>query len=138
MNIWLVSNSTFGNTLENALQLVGLLSVFIFILVATYFSSRMIGQYKLGQMKHKNFKVIETYKAAPNKYLQLVKMGNKYIVIAIGKDEIHVVTELSEDEVLLPIEGHQQGMKFADFITKVQGKHKFTKDMQTQSDNTEE
>ena len=128
MNIWLVSNSTLGSTTDNALQLFGLILLFCFVLAATYYTSKFVGNYKLGQQKNKNFKVIETYKVAPNKFLQLVKMGNKYVVISVGKDDIRYITELSEDEVIMPIEGTHQGMKFSDLIAKVQGKHLINKD----------
>jgi len=128
MNIWLVSNYTLGSTADNAIQLIGLILLFCFVLAATYFTSRFVGNYKMGQQKNKNFKVIETYKVAPNKFLQLVKMGNKYIVISVGKDDIRYITELSEEDVLLPLDGTQHGMKFSDLIAKVQGKHTINKD----------
>lgn len=122
MNIWLVNNSTFNSTMNNSLELLGLLLVFVIILIATYFASRFIGQSKMGQLRNKNFKVIETYKVAPNKFLQLIKMGNKFVVIAIGKDEIHTVTELSEEEVILQVESEQKSVKFSDLIAKLQRK----------------
>lgn len=128
MNIWLVSNYTLGSTTDNALQLIGLILLFCFVLAATYFTSKFVGNYKLGQQRNKNFKTIETYKVAPNKFLQLVKMGNKYVVISIGKDDIRFITELSEEDILLPVEGTEQGIKFSDLITKVQGKHRINKD----------
>lgn len=138
MNIWLVNNSTFSSTFDNVLQLFGLVLMFCFVLGATYLTSKYIGKIKMGQLKNKNFRVIETVKVAPNKFLQLVKMGNKYVVIGIGKDDIHEITELSEDEVILPEEGSQQGMKFSDFITKVQRKHMTTKDTDDEKDSTNE
>jgi flagellar protein FliO/FliZ len=80
-------------------QLIGLVALLIVILVAAYYTSRLIGGIKLGQMKKSNFQVIDSYRVTPNKALQLVKIGNKYIVIAIGKDDIHYITELEENEV---------------------------------------
>ena len=122
MNIWLVENSTFNSTMNNSLELFGLLIMFLIILVAAYFASRFFGQNKMGQLRNKNFKVIETFKVAPNKFLQLIKMGNRFVVIAIGKDEMHVITELSEEEVILQVEGEQRNMKFSDLIAKIQRK----------------
>lgn len=127
MEIWLVS-SKMSSTTDNALQLFGLIILFFLIIVATYVTSKFIGNYKLGQMKNKNFKVIETYKVAPNKFLQLIKVGNKYLVISIGKEEIHNITEIPEEDVILPIENEQHGLKFSDLIAKVQGKQQVTKD----------
>lgn len=137
MNIWLV-NSTSTSIMDNTLQLFGLILMFCFVLAATYLTSKFIGRFKLGQLRNKNFKVIETYKVAPNKFLQLIKMGNKYVVVSIGKDEINFITELSEEEVLLPMEEDQQVMKFSDFIAKVQGKHINTKDVEKIDESTKE
>lgn len=137
MNIWLV-NSTSSSFIDNTLQLFGLILMFCFVLAATYLTSKFVGRFKLGQLRNKNFKVIEVYKVAPNKFLQLIKMGNKYVVVSIGKDEIHFITELAEEDVILPIEDEQQGMKFSDFIAKVQGKHSNTKDVEEIDENTKE
>lgn len=126
MDIWLVSK--LPSTVENTIELIGLLFVFIIILVAAYFASKFIGQSKLGQVRNKNFQVIETYKVTPNKFLQLVKIGNKYVVIAIGKDEIHEITELSEEEVILSVDSEHPSVKFSDLITRVQKKNATSKD----------
>lgn len=138
MNIWLVNNSTFSSTFDNVLQLLGLVLMFCFVLGATYLTSKYVGKIRMSQLKDKNFRVIETVKVAPNKFLQLVKMGNKYVVIGIGKDDIHVITELSEEDVILPEENSQQGMKFSDFIAKVQVKHMSTKDTDDENESTNE
>ena len=51
------------------------------------------------QKKMGNFEVVETYAIAQNKYLQLMRMGNKYIVISVSKDSVQYITELEEEEV---------------------------------------
>ena len=137
MNIWLV-NHTSDSVLDNSLQLFGLLLLFAFVLAATYLTSRFVGQFKLGQMRNRNFKVIETYKVSPNKFLQLIQVGNKYIVVSVGKDEVHFITELAEEEVILPMESMHDGMKFSDFIAKVQKKHINTNDIKETMDHTKE
>ena len=48
-----------------------------------------------------NLEVIETCRITSNKYLQIVRAGTKYLLIAIGKDEVHMLTELSEEELML-------------------------------------
>ena len=57
-------------------------------------------------MKKSNFQVIDSYRVTPNKALQIVKIGNKYVVVAIGKDNINFITELDEAEVIIR-ESHQ-------------------------------
>ncbi len=81
-------------------QLAGLLLALIIILVAAYYTSRLVGGVKLGQLQKSNFQVIDSYRITSNKMLQIVKIGNKYIVIAVGKEEISYITELEEAQVL--------------------------------------
>lgn len=86
-------------TWDSFMQMIGLVFLLIIILVAAYFTSKFIAGIKLGQMKNSNFTVIDSYHISPNKALQIIKVGNKYIVIAIGKDTVNYVTELDETEV---------------------------------------
>ncbi len=51
------------------------------------------------QKKIGNFEVIETFPIAQNKYLQLIRMGNKYVVISVSKESVNYLTELEESEV---------------------------------------
>ena len=98
-----------ASSYDSILQLVGLVFLLIIILVAAYYTSKFIGGIKLGQMKKSNFQVIDSYRVTPNKVLQIVKIGNKYVVVAIGKDNINFITELDESEVI--IRESQQGEK---------------------------
>ncbi len=86
-------------TLESVIELIGLILIFVVVLVACYFTTRFVAGKQMGQKKVGNFEVIETYAIAQNKYLQLVRMGSKYIVISVTKDAIRFVTELEEDDV---------------------------------------
>ncbi len=98
---------------DSVWQLVSLVLILVIILVAAYYTSRFIGGIKLGQMKKSNFQVIDSYRITPNKALQIVKIGNKYVVISIGKDNISYITELDESEVVIkePYQGGKQSFK---------------------------
>lgn len=80
-------------------QFVTVFLVFIAVLVLTYFTTRWIGKFQKLQTNNKNFEIIETCRITPNKYLQIVKAGKKYLVIAIGKDTVTMLTELAEDDI---------------------------------------
>ncbi len=86
-------------------QLLGVLLIFVFVLVITYLVTKWIAGYQKGQAIHKNLQVVETLKLTPNKYVQIVEAGTKYLVIAIGKDEVTLLTTLEKDELkVLPEE----------------------------------
>ncbi len=52
-------------------------------------------------------------------YLQIVRAGTKYVLIAIGKDEVHMLTELSEEELMLTAGNGQQQMDFSRVFASV-------------------
>lgn len=88
------------STFDNVLQLLGLVLLLILILIAAYYTSRFVGRYKLGQLKDSNIQVIEIYRISTNKMLQIVKIANKYVVLAVCKDQITYIMDLDESQVL--------------------------------------
>jgi len=107
------------NTTDNVLQLVGLLLLLIVILIAAYYTSKFVGGIKLGQLKNSNFKVIDSYRFSQNKALQIVKIGNKFIVISIGKDTINYITELDETEILMKEINSKDKLSFKQVLEKL-------------------
>lgn len=85
--------------MDGAVQLITVFLVFVFVLIVTWATTRWIAQQQQGQMFNKNIRVIETFKVTSNKYIQIVQTGEKYLVIAICKDTITMLTELSKDEL---------------------------------------
>ena len=88
-----------ARSIQSLFELLGLIVVFVVVLAVCYFTTKFVAGRQLVQKKIGNFEVVETFAIAQNKYLQLVRMGNKYVVIAVAKDSISFVTELDETEV---------------------------------------
>lgn len=84
---------------ENVLRLISAIIVFFLVLVITYLVTRWIGKYQQGISGSRNIVVLETFKVTQNKYLQVVKVGEVYMVIAICKDSITMLTRLDETEL---------------------------------------
>ena len=107
------------STGENLLQLIGLVFVLVIILAAAYFTTRFVGNYKNSQLKNSNFKVIDSYRISPNKVMQIVKIGNKFIVIAVCKDNVNYITELEENEVLMKEPDRIENQSFKQVFDKL-------------------
>ena len=88
-----------STSMESFLQLIATLLIFVFVLFATYLTTRWIGKYQRGQMDSKNLRMIETIPAGQNKHICLIKAGTEYLVVAIGKDEIHSLATLTEEQL---------------------------------------
>ena len=84
---------------ESFTQFLTVILVFLLVLALTYFTTRFVGNYQKARSVNRNFDVIETYRITNGKYLQIVKIGEKYVAIGIGKDNITRICELSPDEI---------------------------------------
>ena len=92
----LLSMSSSGNSF---LQLLNVLLIFVVVLGLTYFTTRWIAGFQKTQMHNKNLQIIETLKITQNKYIQIVRAGEVYLVIAISKDQVTLLAELKDDEL---------------------------------------
>ena len=91
--------ATAQNSLQSLFELLGLILIFVIVLVVCYYTTKFVAGRQLVQKKMGNFEVVETFPIAQNKYLQLIRMGNKYVVIAVSKDAVSYITEIEETEV---------------------------------------
>lgn len=69
-------------------------------------------------MYSRNLEVVETFKLAANKYIQIVRAGEKYLVLAIGKDSVTMLTELDREEMIFPESGSDTGFSFKEILEK--------------------
>lgn len=88
-------NSTFGNFLE----LMGLVVVFILVIIFAYFTTQWVAKAGIAQNANKNIKIVETHRINQNKYVQILKIGNKFIVIGVGKEEVNFLSEIEEESI---------------------------------------
>lgn len=96
--------------MDNIIQLLGAIGIFIFVLAITYFVTRWIGNYQKVQMKNRNMQVIETMRLTGNKYIQIVKVAKEYFVISVTKDRVELLTVLNKEsvEALLIVDPSEQ------------------------------
>ena len=87
------------SSLDSFVQLITVLVIFIFVLIITYFTTRWMAGIQKGRSFNKNLRIIETISAGNNKMISIVKAGEKYLVVSIGKDEVHYLTELKQEEL---------------------------------------
>lgn len=88
-----------SSSLESFIQLVGVLFVFVIVLVLTYYTTKWVGGYQKNQMSGREFKVVDTIRIANGKCVQILKLGEVYLVVAVGKDEVTMLAKLTEDEI---------------------------------------
>lgn len=85
--------------LHNLGQLIWVLMLFVLVLLFTLLTTRWIAKYQQGQLHNQNLKIIETLKVSANGYIQIIRAGDVYLVIAVTKDHIEKLAELREDQL---------------------------------------
>ena len=75
------------------------LLIFIFVLGITYFSTKYIAGIERNKIKAGNMELIETLRISSNKYLQIVRVGEKYFCMAVCKDTVTMLGEIQKDDL---------------------------------------
>lgn len=104
---------------DSYIQFMTVLILFVFILAITYLVTRWIAKVQKERVGTGNLEVIETCRITQNKYVQILRAGEKYLVIAVGKDEIHMLSELTENELVFREETQGQTPDFAGVLERV-------------------
>ncbi len=84
---------------DSFFQLLGILLVFVFVLVITYVCTRWIAKYQKGIHTNKNIRVIETFRITNNKYIQIIEVGEVYLVIAVCKDTVTLLCQMDKEKL---------------------------------------
>ena len=90
-----------SGSIESVARLITTLLIFVFVLFITFWTSKFIAGYQKQKMITGNMEVIETLRIAPNKYLQIVRAGEQYFLLALGKDTVSMVAELEPEKLNL-------------------------------------
>lgn len=81
------------------MELIGVLLIFVFVLAITLYTTKWIAGYQKKHTFNRNLRVVETMKLTTNKYIQIVEAGEVYLVIAIGKDEVTMLAQLTKEQL---------------------------------------
>ena len=88
-----------SNSFHSLVQLIGALSIFAFVLGITYLTTRWMGGFQKSRSNNKNLHIIETINVGNNKYISIVEAGTVYLVVSVGKDEVHLLTQLTREQL---------------------------------------
>jgi len=105
--------------IDSVAQFLTVLVLFLIVLAATWFTTRFIAGYQKGKLKGQNFEIIDSFRLTQTKYVQIMRIGNRYLALAICKDTVTVLCELEESEVLRTDDfTDKKPISFEDFLEK--------------------
>lgn len=82
-------------------QFITVLILFVGVLALTALTTKWIAGYQKTQMSNRNMEMIETMRIGNNKYIQILRIGKKYIAVAHGKDTITMLSEIPKEDLSL-------------------------------------
>ncbi len=88
-----------SSSFHSLVQLIGALIIFAFVLGITYLTTRWMGGFQKSRSNNKNLHIIETINVGNNKYISIVEAGTVYLVVSVGKDEVHLLAQLTREQL---------------------------------------
>ncbi len=86
-------------TAGSYLELVAVLIIFVLIFGVTAWVTRWMAEYQKAQNVNANIEVIETVRITANECIQLVRVGQKYMAIAVCKDTVTMLGEVPFEQL---------------------------------------
>lgn len=107
---------------KSIVELIVLLGIFVLVLVACILTTRFIAGHQMQRGRNGNFKPIETYQIAQNRYLHLVQIGHRYFVVSVTKENINFIAELDEEEIVAKPEKQGGQRSFKEILSQFKAK----------------
>ena len=99
-------------------QFLTVVIILIFVLALSYVTTKWIANYQKVKNTNNNIEIIEVSKIAANKYIEIVRCGEKYLAIAICKDTVTMLCELSKEQLILDDENQLKSGGFKELLEK--------------------
>ena len=100
-------------------QLIAVLVVFVVVLAITAVVTKYIARYQKSQSVGSNIEVLETAQITAGKYIQLVRLGDTYVAIAVCKDTVTMLCQIPEEQIRKGDMSGDQGMRFKELLHSV-------------------
>ena len=108
---------------DSFIQFITVLIIFLFVLFVTYWVTKWTAGYQKSQTSNANMEIIETLRLSNNKYVQIIRVGRKYLAVAICKDTVTMLTEVPEQDLVFS-DGNTSGtLGFKDVLEKISKKN---------------
>ena len=108
---------------DSYMQFITVLIIFLFVLLVTYWVTKWTAGYQKSQTANANMEIIETIRLSGNKYVQIVRVGRKYLAVAICRDTVTMLTEIPEQDLIFSDNNMSGTLKFKDILEKIQKKN---------------
>lgn len=88
------------NTLGGIARFITVLVLFVVVLWVTWAVTKWTGSYQKGKWAGGNIEMLESFRIASDKYVQIIRVADKYIAIAVSKDNVTFLAQIEESELV--------------------------------------
>lgn len=99
-------------------QFITVFLIFLLVIVICAFTTKFVAGYQKNKMMSGNIQVLETFKIANNKFIQIIKIGDKIFAVGIGKDSVTMLTELNEESLNFDESSDNSNLDFKNILDK--------------------
>lgn len=103
---------------DSYVQFITVLVVFVLVLGITAWATKWMANFQKQQGMNCNIEVLETTRISNNKYIQLVRIGQTYMAIAVCKDTVTTLCEIPKEQ-LSEATGSKGNVDFKQLLEKV-------------------
>lgn len=108
--------------LDSFAQFMTVLVLFVVVIVITYITTKYVAGVQRFRFKGKNIEVIEAQRIAQNICVYIIRIGEHYYAVTVGRDSVTCLCELSKDEINLPEEVQMAPAGFKYILDKTRRK----------------
>lgn len=109
-----------SKSIDSYMQFMTVLILFLFVLLVTYWVTKWTAGYQRVKTANANMEIVETIPLSNNKYVQIIRVGRKYLAVAICKDTVTMLSEIPEEDLSFPEGSLGSASTFRDVLAKIQ------------------
>ena len=104
-----------GYTAFLFVKLISYSFIFMIILAAAYLTTRYVGKKSVAVIGGRNIQIIEKLVLGIDKSLYIVKVGERFYLLAASKQNLELLTEVRKEEIKLAPQNSQDSAIFPSF-----------------------
>ena len=114
-----------SSRLDGYVQLITVLLIFVAVLALTALTTKYIAKVQRQTGMSGNLEVLETIRISSTKYIQLVRIGDTYVAMAVCKDTVTKLCEIPGEQLKMREPG-EMNFSFKEMLNSAL--HKETKE----------
>jgi len=114
--------TTFSAKMSGYAQFITVLLLFVAVLWVTWAVTKWMAGYQKGKWSGGNIEMLESFRIASDKYVQIIRVADKCLAIAVSKDTVTLLAELNEDALKQAEEADSAKISFKELLEKVREK----------------